>query len=130
MLQSGPDHGEHDDDALKGLEVEDVDKDVEMDHGDVLAQMEARLAKLSKVSPYQKSRARLALMGIQKQHADKTPKEPSGDLSKHDSADRSLVNGGVKDDGGNNIGGGGWKQLDDTCWRPCPIGVWGAAQRA
>lgn len=51
VLQSS-DHAEQDDDALKGLEVEDTpqDGDVDMDHDDVLAQMEARLAKLSRVS--------------------------------------------------------------------------------
>lgn len=66
MLQNGPVHGEQDDDALKGLEVEDVSKDVEMNDDDVLAQMEARLAKLARVSLNNKAMRDLArpkLMG-------------------------------------------------------------------
>ena len=51
MLLQSSDAPEQDEDALKGLEVEDAPQnDVDMDHDEVLAQMEARLAKLSRVS--------------------------------------------------------------------------------
>lgn len=132
VLQNG---NEEDEDTLKGLEIEDTRQNdsvmaVGDDDDDVLAQMEARLAKLSRVSVGQGD---YVYELTEKQNQPHTTGVPSADHQKHASADHShIINGGLNESPSNidgNEGGCEWVRLDDSCWKPCPIGVWGSSTR-
>jgi hypothetical protein len=97
-------------DGLAGLEVAD-DNSMDIDD-DVLAQMEARLARLT-------SRVRLrpsarVFYFIDSQKPD-MPNTSTGTKVRHEAADHTDRPSTT------------WTRLDSTRWKPCPIGSWGSS---
>lgn len=128
LLRSDIDMEEDTDDegGLEGLEVEEAQPkqgSPNLDADNMLAQMEARLARVSQVREGWRLRMVQRSELIYQSRRAQTEVVPVDETKHASAADLSVV---LDADGIGN----GWKRLDSTCWRPCPIGCWGSTPAA